>query len=173
MRPHWPRLKTTSSPPASRCCARSRSHGHFDFAHLRAIHRYLFGPIYAWAGEPRTVAIGKGGSLVALPAYIAPYAEQVFGALAREDYLRALEPAQVVRRAAYYLAEINALHPFREGNGRTQREFLRELAARAGYEFAWEGTTAAAMTEASIRGMHGDLSGFEDILRDIIRPSDR
>lgn len=122
-----------------------------------------------WAGEPRTVVIGKGGSLFALPAYIAPYAEQLFGMLTREDCLRRLDTEQFVRRAAFYLAEINALHPFREGNGRTQREFLRQLATQAGYEIAWEGTTAAAMTEASIRGMRGDPAGIEDILRDIVR----
>ena len=75
-------------------------------------------------------------------------------------------------RAAYYLGELNALHPFREGNGRAQRMFLSALARAAGFDLAWERVTAKEMVEASIRSLFSaDNSGFERILRDIISPA--
>jgi len=54
-----------------------------------------------------------------------------------------------VRRAAFYFAEINAIHPFREGNGRAQREFIRELGEEAGFSIDWSRTTQARMLAAS------------------------
>lgn len=52
-------------------------------------------------------------------------------------------------RLAYYLSEINALHPFREGNGRTQRLFIEILAERAGYEVDFSEVSAEEMIQAS------------------------
>ena len=52
-------------------------------------------------------------------------------------------------RLSYYLSEINALHPFREGNGRTQRLFIEILAERAGYEVDFSNVTAEEMIQAS------------------------
>ena len=78
---------------------------------------------------------------------------------------------QFVVRAAYYLGELNALHPFREGNGRTQRSFLSLLARAVGYDLAWERVAADQMIEASIQSLfRADNSGFERILADITAP---
>jgi cell filamentation protein, protein adenylyltransferase len=66
---------------------------------------------------------------------------------------------------------LNALHPFREGNGRTQRIFLSLLARVAGFDLAWERVAADEMIEASIQSLfRADNSGFERILTDIIAP---
>ena len=74
-------------------------------------------------------------------------------------------------RAAYYLGEINALHPFREGNGRAQREFIRELALEAGYEVAWDLVTQDEMFKASVASFHeGSSAAFAMILNKITRP---
>jgi cell filamentation protein, protein adenylyltransferase len=132
--------------------------GAFDLAHLQAIHRHLFGDVYAWAGQLRTIDIAKGGNAFAHHAYIATAAAPIFAQLARERHLTGLAPAAFSARAAHYLGEVNALHPFREGNGRAQREFVSHLAHSNGYYVAWENITASDMLEASIEAFRGDVS---------------
>src|ERR1019366_8483095 len=61
-------------------------------AHLQAIHRYLFGDVYEWAGQLRTVDIGKGGHLFAHHAHIGSAAAPIFKQLAEEKYLAGLNP---------------------------------------------------------------------------------
>src|SRR5437879_1991307 len=74
-------------------------------------------------------------------------------------------------RAAHYLGEVNALHPFREGNTRAQREFIRELAVEAGYEIASDLVTQDEMLTASVASFHrGSSEAFTTILNKIIRP---
>jgi len=107
--------------------------GGYDLAHLQAAHRYTFGDMYPWAGELRTVRIAKDGDLFALPEHIGPYLTTLFTDLAREDFLHGLDREQFAERLTYYYAEINAVHPFREGNGRTQRAFLGQIAKAAGW----------------------------------------
>jgi cell filamentation protein, protein adenylyltransferase len=75
------------------------------------------------------------------------------------------------QRAAHYLGEINAWHPFREGNGRAQREFVRELAVESSYEIAWDLVTQDEMFAASVASFHGGSNeAFATILNNIIRP---
>ena len=66
---------------------------------------------------------------------------------------------------AAYLAEINAIHPFREGNGRTQREFIRQLAVRNGYALNWSRVSREHMIEASRQSFRGDNAGLEQLLQ--------
>ena len=94
--------------------------GGFDLAHLQAIHRCLFGDVYEWAGQLRTIDIAKGGNAFAHHTYIAVAAAPIFAALAREKHLEGLAPPAFSARAAHYLGEVNALHPFREGNRRAK-----------------------------------------------------
>jgi cell filamentation protein len=89
----------------------------YDLSHLCAIHHRVFGDIYDWAGQLRTVAIAKG-SWFCLPQYIESSAAEVFRALHGENLLRGLPRNAFVERLTYYLGEVNAVHPFREGNGR-------------------------------------------------------
>ncbi len=86
--------------------------------------------------ELRTVSIAKDNSLFALPAYLGVATGKLFDELRHERYLAGLPHGEFVARLAYYLGELNALHPFREGNGRTQREFIRQLALHAGFHVA-------------------------------------
>lgn len=145
--------------------------GRFDFDHLCAIHRSIFQDIYEWAGEPRQVDIIKGSSRFAHFRFIESSAKTIFDTLAAEQYLRGLPGEEFAARAAYHLGELNALHPFREGNGRAQRMFLSALARSAGFDLAWERISAEEMTEASIRSLFAaDNAGFERILRNIILP---
>ena len=146
--------------------------GKFDLVHLQAIHRYLFGDLYEWAGQLRTVDISKNGHLFAHNAHIAAAAGHIFGQLASEKHLRELSKDAFASRSAYYLAEINALHPFREGNGRTQREFMSALAASNNFYFAWEQTGQEEMLQASIESFHGKLDHLEAILKVVLMKDD-
>jgi cell filamentation protein len=123
--------------------------GRFDVAHLHAIHKYVFQDVFRWAGEFRTVNISKGGHFFGAAAFVQPAVEGVLQKLPAENYLRKLEPVQFAVRAGYYLGEINAVHPFREGNGRTQREFIRALGVQAGYLIDWGRIGREEMIDAS------------------------
>ena len=72
--------------------------GDYDLAHLQATHSYIFGEVYPWAGELRTVRIAKGGDLFALSEHIGPYLTTLFADLARDDRLQGLEREQFVER---------------------------------------------------------------------------
>ena len=139
--------------------------GAFDLHHLQAIHRHLFGDLYEWAGHLRTVDLTKDTSRFAHHAHLERAAAPIFRELAQENYLRGLEPAAWSRRAAHYLAELNALHPFREGNGRAHREFLSQLARDTHYVIAWEQITQADMLDASRRSFSGDLAPLTTLIQ--------
>lgn len=123
--------------------------GNFDLKHLKDIHRYLFQDIYTWAGEIRTVDIAKS-NLFCKVQYIPTQATKLFDQLRAEAYLSGLEKEQFIKRAAYFFSEINALHPFREGNGRVQREFIRELALQQNYVIRFAAIREEEMLQASI-----------------------
>ena len=103
--------------------------GVMDFRYLRRLHKYIFGDIYDWAGEVRNVNINKG-TMFCSHLFISQQAEYIFGQLKKEQYLTKCTDEEMPLRLAYYLSEINALHPFREGNGRTQRVFQPRLDIR-------------------------------------------
>ena len=120
--------------------------GSLDFVHLQNIHRYIFEDIYSWAGELRQVDISKGNQFC-LCQYLQTYGERVFSELRAEQFL--IGAADVPHRLAYYLSEINVLHPFREGNGRTQRLFIEYLANVAGYSVDFSKVSPREMVIAS------------------------
>jgi cell filamentation protein len=139
--------------------------GHYDAQHVRDVHRHLFQDIFAWAGKFRTVGLSKGDSLFCVPAFIESQLNRIGAELAREDFLRGLVPVQFSKRAAYFLGEWNAIHPFREGNGRTQRALLTQLAHACGFDLRWAKVFRAEMTEASIASTHrADNSLFAALL---------
>jgi hypothetical protein len=78
--------------------------GGYDLAHLQATHHYIFGDLYPWAGELRTVRITKGGDLFALPEHISPYLTTLFSDLAREDFLHSLDHERFVKRLTHYVS---------------------------------------------------------------------
>ncbi len=122
--------------------------GNFDLMHMQRIHKYIFQDIYDWAGRLRTVNIAKGNMFCDV-RFIREQAADIFGNLRNENYLMGLEKTQYVNKLAYYFSEINALHPFREGNGRTQREFIRCLAFKNSYAVHFESVSSKEMLAAS------------------------
>jgi len=107
--------------------------GAFDLDHLRAIHRYLFQDVFDWAGEIRTVEMSKDDSVFQFRDYIGTGMADVHRRLADADFLRGLSAQEFAARVAVIVGDINYVHPFREGNGRTQLQYLKLLAAQAGH----------------------------------------
>ena len=143
--------------------------GRFDLRHLQEIHRYLFQDIYDWAGEIRTVDIAKGNLFCRYFA-IEAEAERIFSELKSEKYLEGLSVGDFSRRLAYYFTEINALHPFREGNGRTQREFIRQLAYQNNYFLSYAGIKKDEMVDASVAGFKLSYKPLEELILGHLRP---
>lgn len=141
--------------------------GKFDLEHLRNIHKYIFQDIYPWAGKIRTVDIAKSNMFCKVQ-FIEMQAKEIFGKLQKDDYLKQLSKEKFAKRAAYYFSEINALHPFREGNGRTQRELIRQLACESGYILHFAAITETEMMEASIDSFVCDYKKMEALFTKII-----
>lgn len=144
--------------------------GDFDLMHLQAIHKKLFGEIYEWAGCIREHGfISKGNSLFCAAEHIVPYSTSLFANLHREKLLQELDRDTFASRMAYYLAEINALHPFREGNGRAQRVFANQLARKAGWNLNLLNVTADELCKAYIASMN-DTHDLEVLLKATVKP---
>jgi cell filamentation protein len=144
--------------------------GHLDYEHLKAIHHHLFQDVYEWAGQSRVVDISKGGSLFCRAQFIDQESTRLMKELAAEQHLQGCSrPDDFAHRAAHYLCELNAIHPFREGNGRTQRAFLADLAERAGHPLDMTRFDERAMIDASIAGMHGQELPMAQVIFDALR----
>jgi len=138
--------------------------GQFDLAHLQRIHLALFQDVYEWAGKIRTVDISRGNSRFANVRFIESAASDIFNKLARENWLRGLDADTLSKRLAHYLSEINALHPFREGNGRVQRIFISQLSQSAGYQLDYSDLEQ----EQIYRAMELALNGYESSLARVL-----
>ena len=138
--------------------------GQFDLAHLQRIHLALFQDVYEWAGKIRTVDISRGNSRFANVRFIESAASDIFNKLARENWLRGLDADTLSKRLAHYLSEINALHPFREGNGRVQRIFISQLSQSAGYQLDYSDLEQEQIYQAMELAFNGD----ESILANLI-----
>lgn len=145
--------------------------GVYDLEHLREFHRRLFSPIYPWAGELRTINIGKE-KWFGPHEHIASYGAEVLGKLAAENHLKGLEAPAFVKRAAFYLSEIDAIHPFREGNGRTERAFVSQLAREAGFHLAWDRVSREQNVRAFVDAFDGDRFALRSLLTQITQPID-
>lgn len=143
--------------------------GNFDLKHLQKIHFAIFSDIYDWAGQFRTVDIAKG-NMFCRSVYLESYAEDIFRQLKNDNYLLNFEKAEVPHKLAYYLGEINVLHPFREGNGRTQRLFSEYLAGINGFNIDFSSVTEHDMIEASAMAFGGNYSKMNKIFDEITAP---
>ncbi|SDH59800.1 cell filamentation protein [Actinokineospora alba] len=143
--------------------------GSFDFAHLCDYHRHLFGDIYAWAGTPRHVDIARDVSPFAHWRYIEQSLTSLLAALRKEKLLADLDRADFLDRFTFYFVEVNVIHPFREGNGRTQRAFFRHLAAHVGWDMDISRVTGERYIEGCKAGMVGDLRPLTDLFDTVLR----
>jgi cell filamentation protein len=143
--------------------------GALDYDHYRSIHHHLFQDVYAWAGQPRTIRIAKGGNWFCYPENLEPFMSKVFARLADANHLVGLDDDTFASQAAEILAEVNAGHPFREGNGRTQLAFLKLLVLNADRTFDDTAIEPATMLGAMIESFAGRIGPLTAIIREIIR----
>lgn len=135
--------------------------GRFDLDHLRAIHRHLFQDVYDWAGEIRTVEIQKGATLFQPIRFIAIGMTDVHQRLSDKRFLRGLGSETFSSEAGIIIGDINHIHPFREGNGRTQLLYMQLLARQAGYRLdltKLTGATWIAACQEAHMGRYGELA---------------
>jgi cell filamentation protein len=138
--------------------------GDFDLAHLRAIHRHLFRDVYDWAGELRTVEIAKGGNQFQFRQYIGTGMADVHRRIVAAGYLRNLSARAFADKAGEIIGDINYVHPFREGNGRTQALYLEALARQAGHPIDLTRLIRESWMEASKAAHAGRYGPFADCI---------
>ncbi|EAI7269741.1 Fic/DOC family protein [Campylobacter jejuni] len=150
--------------------------GNFDYQHLKNIHRYIFQDIFHWAGKDR-MEIGLQGNF----AKYAPNgilinfvsgenlketAKQIFTWLKEDNYLKnSKDLNHFAKSLAEFTRNLNTLHPFREGNGRTQRIFLNELAKNAGYKLDLNLTPKDKMIIACVEASQLKLGKLETLIK--------
>ena len=144
--------------------------GRFTVNHYRAIHHHLFQDVYPWAGKFRTVRIAKDGSAFCYPENIDREMKQLFRDLKKKRYLRAAERDTFVIEIATFLTTLNAIHPFREGNGRAQTTFATLLADQANHPFHLDRLDADAFLMAMVASFHGDERPLREQIRSLVEP---
>lgn len=143
--------------------------GRFSVRHYRAIHHHLFQDVYQWAGKLRTVRISRGGSPFCYPENIAEELRRLFATLKKERFLRTLSQKDFAREAAHFLAELNAIHVFRDGNGRAQVAFVAILADRAGHPLDLVKLHPKTFLEAMVASFFGDEKGLAAELGKLVK----
>jgi len=144
--------------------------GHFTANHLCRIHRKLLGDVYSFAGRYRREDIAKGSTRFLAHQDIPRKLSHLLQQLQDEKFLKGSGRSQLIARSAYYMAELNYIHPFREGNGRTIREFMRLLYLRNGYLVDWGTVSVDELLQAMIDSVF-DTRHLESILDRCLRPN--
>ncbi|MBC7768375.1 MAG: Fic family protein [Phycisphaerales bacterium] len=142
--------------------------GRFGPAHYCAVHRHLFGDVYSWAGKYRTVRTAKGGNVFCYPEHIDAQMTELFTRLRQPAFKDSASARAFVGSAAAFLAELNALHPFREGNGRAQLAFMRLVSVRAGHALDFAKLRSRAFLTAMIKSFDRELGPLEGELRKLL-----
>ena len=138
--------------------------GRFTPSHLCKIHRRLLGDVYPFAGHFRREDIAKGKTRFLGFHQIKEKLTSLLSGLRAEHDLAWLDRAQFIKRSAYYMAELNYIHPFREGNGRTTREFMRMLFLRNGYKVDWGAVPVDELLQAMVESVY-ETAQLEDVLK--------
>jgi cell filamentation protein len=137
-----------------------------DLPFFYYLHHLMFSPLFVWAGRPRTVGISKGGTPFCPPQNIDSMMNALFTELEREHWLEGLNLDSFIERAAYYICEINAVHPFREGNGRAIRFYIDVLSAKArGDILDWTRSSADEYLQACIAGFQQEYNQMKQVLQ--------
>lgn len=142
----------------------------FDFNHYKSIHRFLFSDLYDWAGEVRTVNISKKGTRFIQAENIEGQAALIFKRLREHNYFKGLSHSEFVEEVVDFYCVTNALHPFREGNGRTQRTFLTQLVRNAGYSINFADMDTELLMIATIQSAQGITDLLKRVFDESILP---
>ena len=135
----------------------------FNEKRLRFIHHYLFCDIYDFAGEYRLENIIKDDFVFSQYEYIVENLRSIMEKIDLEK-LKDMDFDEFIKEISYIMTELNVIHPFREGNGRAIREFIRELMLECGYEIDFSKIDYEDILEASKRAVLDDTYQI-DILK--------
>ncbi|MBO6764040.1 Fic family protein [Maricaulis sp.] len=147
--------------------------GNFDLQHLQAIHRHLFQDLYEWAGQLRQVDIGKGGHWFMPKERLESGMADIHRRLCEQNRLKGLSADAFADKAGIILGDVNHLHPFREGNGRTQTQYLKQLAAQAGHSIDLRRMHKQKWIEASRASNVAEYAPISACIRDLIIENER
>ncbi len=139
----------------------------YDFDYLKLIHGRMFSDVYPSAGEIRTTVAAKR-TVFCNPTFIESAAEDIFTRLRKEHYLVGLERDLFINELAFFMGELEALHPFRDGNGRAARLFFYQLSVHAGYDIDWSMVDPDRLLEADISAIDGDYQLLIDVLEEVV-----
>lgn len=139
-----------------------------NFQYYLRIHVFLFGELYEWAGKLRAIDISKQHTHFCPATDIADVGEKMFQRIGGMNYLSNLPRDIFIHEFADFYNSLNYLHPFREGNGRTQRLYFRQLAERAGYHLNFTRVDADRMLVATIHAASGVMDDLLQIFNEII-----
>lgn len=128
--------------------------------------------MYDWAGTPRTVDLSKKGTSFVKAENIEEIANACFERLKNQNYFKDLDIDDFIEKITDFYCVTNNLHPFREGNGRTQRVFLSKLALNAGYEIDFASMDTDELMVATIQSANGVDTYLKYVLRKIIKPTE-
>ena len=138
--------------------------GNFDFKYLKDIHKYLFQDVYKWAGEIRNCNISKQ-DLFCLAEHIESFGNEIFDRLKKENYFVGHDSEETLCKLVELFADINALHPFREGNGRSQRIFIESLAKINGINLDLTNVSKIEMIIASHESINGEYNKLKEMFK--------
>lgn len=141
----------------------------FDVQHYKSIHRYLFGNIYDWAGEYRTVDMSKKGTNFAEAESVEKLMSNCFKRLNDKNLFQGLKFDDFVDELVDFYCVTNMIHPFREGNGRTQRLFLTQLINKNGYDIDFSEIDTDELMIATIQSANGIIDYLKDIFKYAIK----
>ena len=132
--------------------------------------QFIFEDLYDWAGTPRMVNLSKKGTNFVKAENIEEIADACFNRLKSQNFFKELSIDDFIEKITDFYCVTNSLHPFREGNGRTQRVFLSQLALNAGYEMNFANTDTDKLMIATIHSANGVDTYMKDVFREIITP---
>ena len=141
----------------------------FDVEHYKAIHRFLFEDIYDWAGEYRTINMSKKGTSFAEANKIAELMEACFKRLKDNDFFRHNSFDEFIENIVDFYQITNMIHPFREGNGRTQRLFIAQLIRHSGYDVNFSDIESDELMIATIQAATGVNDNLLRVFKRIIK----
>ena len=150
----------------------------FNKEYFLSIHKYLFQDIYPWAGTIREVDLFKDNSAFAPARFLDGSLNDFFDNLKRDNFLSGFNTEEVSELASYYMLELNFIHPFREGNGRTKRHFMTQLVKGAGYDLGLDRIRPEELVMADILAFDDNESGikanpsyFKNVIKTALKPS--
>lgn len=148
--------------------------GRFDFAHLQNIHVYLFGDVYDWAGVIRTTNTQPGNIEIPHepPEFIQGQGDFMFDELGKADHLRGLDHEEFTFQLGGYWSETSHLHPFRDGNSRSQAAFFDQLSRNAGWAIDWREVNPDALQAARIFAVVDAGANLTDVIAPAVKPVD-